>query len=420
MRTPAGGAARRPRTLARTSALTPRLTPAGSAVAYAAMVLALLGWALGSVAMTVVAAGATAALLAGALATIGVPRLDVSRAIEPARVERGMRAFGLVSVRNGGRRPSPGCIAVEVIATERPRTERTERTVHVAIPPLRAGRSVAVPYEIPTERRGALVVGPLSITRRDPFGLWLARRPVGDTVTLLVQPRVHAIDPRRGGKARHLDGPVSDTATQGVLTFHSLREYAPGDDIRRVHWKSTARTGTLMVREHVDTSLPSAVVVLDTRASCYPGDLFEEAVDVVASVVAASQSRGFPVRLVTSDGRSFVVRTGQHGQDLHDFLTTVEPEPTGDLQRAAIGVLRGREHDAITVVAGSVVAEDLAAVTSMTRGFASSALVTVRAPSDPPAPRWIGGVHLDGASAAVAVGPWRIVKPNRTTVGPAE
>ena len=78
---------------------------------------------------------------------------------------------------------------------------------------------------------------------------------MGGTVTLLVQPHVIALDPRPAGRARHLEGPVSDTgAARHAQTFHSLREYVPGDDIRRIHWRSTARTGTLMVRDHVDTS----------------------------------------------------------------------------------------------------------------------------------------------------------------------
>lgn len=393
------------------TAARPSLTPTGLAVATGAVALGVAGWALGQVALTALAGAAAAALAAGGVLTFAVPDLEVSRGIEPARVERGSRAFGLVSVRNRGRRRSGACTAVEPVATG---DGRAARTVRVDIPALRSRRRVAVSYEVPTERRGALVVGPLAIVRRDPLGLWRAERPVGEAVTLLVQPRVHAVDPRRGGRARHLEGPVSDTASSGVLTFHSLREYTPGDDVRRIHWKSSARTGTLMVREHVDTSQPSTVVVLDARAARYEPEAFEEAVDVAASVVAASQARGFPVRLVTTSGASHHVRAGQRGQDLHDALTTVALDDGGDLATAAAAVLRGREHDVLCVVSGRVDDGDLAAVTAMARGFASPSLVTVR-PADGAARRWTAGPHLDGARAGDALVPWRTVRAPRAS-----
>ena len=398
----------------------PSITPAGVVVASGAGAFALLGWSLGHGALTMIAAGAAAGLIGSWLATLSTPRLDVSRAIEPARVERGRRALGLVSVRNVGRRRSRSCTAVELITNDEPgaaASTKSSVTVRVEIPALRARRSVAVPYELPTHRRGALRVGPLAITRRDPFGLWQARRPVGDAVMLLVEPRVYPIDPRRGGRARHLEGPLSDTAPRGTLTFHSLREYTPGDDIRRVHWRSSARTGTLMVREHVDTSLPSTVVVLDTRANRYRDESFEDAVDVAASVVASSQARGFPVRLVTSSGVAFVARAGQRGQDLRDFLTTVETDGDGSLRRAAVEVLRGREHDVIAVVSGDIDGADLNDVTSMTRRFASGALVTVGAATSGTRPRWTVGLHLDGATAAEALARWQVTTTARSALG---
>lgn len=389
----------------------PTLTPTGTAVALAAVVFGSLGWALGYVALTVLAAAAAICVVAGGVSTFVVPRLAIERSIEPTRVERGSPALGLLAVRNPGRRRSRPCEAIEAIApvggTGVAADLEAAGDVVVAIPPLRPGRSVSVPYRLPTHRRGTLQVGPLAIERRDPLGLWHSRRPVGDAVTLLVQPHVIALDPRPSGRARHLDGPVSDHAPRGTQTFHSLREYTPGDDIRRIHWRSTARTGTLMVQDHVDTSEPSTVVVLDLRSARYGDDGFEEAVDVAASIVAASQERGFPVRLVTSAGASHTVRTGQRGRGLADFLTCVSPvdgPEAGDLSRAAIEVLRGREHDAITVVTGAADHADLAATSAMTRRFSRPSLVTVRAVAGE---RWRGGPHLDGPTAVAALERWQ-------------
>lgn len=391
----------------------PTPTPAGVAVVCGALALGVLGWALGYVALTVVAAAAMAGAVAGALATMAVPRLDVERVIEPPRVERGRPALGLVSVSNGARRRSRPCSAVEVIARSTS-SATVDETVDIDIPSLAGGRSVAVPYQLPTSRRGAMTVGPLAIVRRDPFGLWQARRPVGDTVTLFVQPRIHPLDPRPAGRTRHLEGPISETAPRGTMTFHSLREYTAGDDIRRVHWRSSARTGTLMVREHVDNSLPSTVVVLDTRSERYEGDTFEEAVDVAASIVAASQRRGFPVRLLTTAGEVLVSRAGQRGQNLFDFLTAVETHGGDILRRATTEVLRGRDHDAIAVVGGNLDSADLAEVTTMTRRFATTALVTLRSADDTPPLRWTDGTHLDGPTAVAALAHWRSARGTRT------
>jgi uncharacterized protein (DUF58 family) len=380
----------------------PTLRPPGVVIVCGAIGFLALGMALGYRSLVGIGlSGLTVAIMA-ALTTQSAPRLDVSRAIEPLRVERGRPAVGLVSVRNIGTKRSRPSLAIERVTNGTARSDEPATTeVLVQVPDLRVGRSVAVTYELPTQRRGALQVGPLAIAQRDPFGMWEARRPIGDTVTLLVQPRIHSLGAGRGGRTRHLDGPTSDKAPRGTSTFHSLREYTPGDDIRRVHWRTSARTGTLMVREHVDTGLPSRVVVLDTRPAVYVGDQFEEAVDVAASVVSAAQDRGFPVRLMTSAGAVYAVRAGQRGQELRDFLTTVTTEDVGSLRRATHEVMAGSERDQITIVSGNLSAGDLADVTAMTQRFAASTLVTVAA-----AVRWTAGHHLDGPTATSIFDQW--------------
>jgi uncharacterized protein (DUF58 family) len=380
----------------------PTLMPAGVVIVGGAIGFLALGMALGYRSLVTIGISGLVVAILAALTTLAAPRLDVSRAIEPLRVERGRAAMGLVSVRNVGTRRSRPCLAIERVTNGTARADEPATTeVLVEVPDLRVGRSVAVTYELPTQRRGALQVGPLAIAQRDPFGLWEARRPIGDTVTLLVQPRIHSIGAGRGGRTRHLDGPISDKAPRGTSTFHSLREYTPGDDIRRVHWKTSARTGTLMVREHVDTGLPSRVVVLDTRTSVYAGDQFEEAVDVAASVVSAAQDRGFPVRLITSGGAVYAVRAGQRGQELRDFLTTVTTDDVGSLRRVTVEVLAGGERDQITVVSGALATGDLTELTAMTQRFAVPLLVTVRA-----AVRWTAGQHLDGPTATSIFEHW--------------
>lgn len=387
--------------MSRRRGASPTLTATGGGVSITALAILALGMVLGYPALTVVGVGGIVLVVVGWFVAAGVPRLDVHREIEPARVERGQAALGLVQVRNRTRRRTRACRGVEQLP---------DGDVPVAIPALRPGRSSSVPYRLPTRRRGAVTVGPFAIVGGDPFGLWRARREVGGTALLLVRPRVHHVDPRPAGRNQHLDGPTSDSAPRGTLTFHTLREYVPGDDIRRIHWKTTARTGTLMVREHVDTSQPSTVIVLDVRRDRYVDadggtDRFEEAVDVAASLVGASQRQGFPVRFVTTTGDVHLVRAGQRGQRLADHLAAVQPADDGSLQRASVAALGGRDRDAIIVIGGRLDATDLAGVTQMSRRFGYRAVVTLR-DAAATGPLWPSGLHLDGDTAQAALARW--------------
>ncbi len=383
-----------------------RITSIGATVLTCGVAMLILGYVFGYRSLSVAGVAVLLSAIVAGVATMSVPKLDIERVIEPQRVARGNPAHGLVSVRNQQARRSRACSAVESVG---------DRSVQVAIPALGSRKSIAVSYELATNRRGELIVGPLSIQRVDPFGLFETKRTVGEKVSVLVEPNIYTLEPRPAGRLRHLEGPRSDKATQGTMTFHSLREYTLGDDIRRVHWRSSARTGTLMVKEQVDTSLPSTVVVLDTDASHYVDDLFEDAVDVVASVVAASQGRNFPVRFITTSGSTLLVRAGQRGQELRDVLSSVEPDGNGAMQNATGDVLRGHDHDTIVVVGGSLGLDDLVQVSSMARRFSTAILVTLRPAST--GHLWNGGTHLDGDSASTVLTQWQFGGTAQSSLG---
>jgi uncharacterized protein (DUF58 family) len=374
----------------------PTITPTGIIVLSAGVAMMFLGFAFGYRAFSVAGVFVVFATIIAALSTFSAPALDVDRVIEPQRVARGNPAHGLVSVKNTKAQRSRACSAFETVG---------DRSVTVAIPPLGPRRSIVVSYELSTLRRGQLLVGPLAILRQDPLGLFIASRTVGSTATVLVEPKIFPLDPRPSGRLRHLEGPRSDRSTQGTMTFHSLREYTRGDDIRHVHWRSSARTGTLMVREHVDTSLPSTVVVLDTCTDHYENDTFEDAVDIAASVVAASQARNFPLRFLTTSGVTLVVRAGQRGQELRNLLATVATDVSGSLHRTTGQVLRGHDHDTIVVITGAAKPADLVDVSAMARRFSTPILITVRPGGGP---RWNLGMHLDGANAEAALEGWQL------------
>jgi uncharacterized protein (DUF58 family) len=151
----------------------------------------------------------------------------------------------------------------------------------------------SVSYPVPTVRRGVVSVGPLQVSRRDPLGLARVLRGYGEPATVWVRPRVHTIAAVPVGLSRSMDGRV-DRIPRGSITFSALRGYVIGDDLRHVHWRTSARVGELMVREHVDTSLPRIVVLLDDRAVAHtqPGEAgestFEYACEAAASVIVAA------------------------------------------------------------------------------------------------------------------------------------
>ena len=165
-----------------------------------------------------------------------------------------------------------------------------------------SGRSAVITTDLPTDQRGVFRVGPLDVTRADPFGLVRSGEPDEGITKLWVHPVVHQLEPFPSGIARDLEGPESGEALEGGVTFHTLRDYVRGDDLRQIHWRSSARSNKLMVRHNVDTNRPRTLVVLDTRAIVYSAEAFEDAIRAAASVVVASMNRGFEFRLLTTDG----------------------------------------------------------------------------------------------------------------------
>ncbi|MFI1197597.1 DUF58 domain-containing protein [Micromonospora sp. NPDC020750] len=278
------------------------ITARGAGLLVAAVALLVAGFRFAYPELTLLGAAAAVAVGYALLVALWRPRLEVTRHADPDRVSRGEPARMALTVRNAGR-----LRAVNLLAEDR----CGERTVPVPVLRLRPGRDTTISYDVPTDRRGVVPVGPLRVTRRDPLGLVALARPYSGTVPVWVHPRIHPLAAVPRGAGRSLDGRV-DGVPHGSITFDSLREYVVGDELRRVHWRTSARVGELMVRENVDTSLPRIVVLLDDRAAAHPDpESFESACEAAASVVAAALRADLPVALLlvapeqpTGDGQS--------------------------------------------------------------------------------------------------------------------
>lgn len=284
------------------------LTRLGWGIAAASVVLYAVGVFLGYPEASVLAAGGVLAVVTALLWTLPRPSLTVRREITPLKVARGEEAGAVLHVTNTGRLRRAGMRAHDMCGTG---------TIDIELPGLRPNRAEPVTYALPTDRRGEIPVGPLRLVRADPLGLARRAREYGDRRTLLVRPRTVVLPLLPSGRNHHLEGPTTDTAPAGTVTFHALREYVVGDDLRHIHWRSSARTGTLMVRQLVDASLPQTTIVVDTNHDVYPDtDDFELAVDAAASVAAGAAGEGFPVRVMTGDGPLVETRGGPDAIEL--------------------------------------------------------------------------------------------------------
>lgn len=271
-------------------------TPLGATAAAASAVLLALGYLLGYQGAALIGMGGLAALGLAAMAIVRRPPVRLSREIYPARVSRGEPAAGMLTVENVSR-----WAGLRVDVYER----FGGQDLPIPVPFLRRSARKEIGYQLPASRRGVINVGPLSWERVDPLGLLRRRRSLAGTVPLYVHPVIHPFPLGSAFRSERWDGTASDTAAEGTITFHALREYVPGDDLRQIHWRSSARAGNLMVRKNIDPSIPRTTVLLVTARAAYPDpEMFEEAVEVAASAAAAAIRERLPATLHTSDGRS--------------------------------------------------------------------------------------------------------------------
>ncbi|MEU8819361.1 DUF58 domain-containing protein [Actinoplanes sp. NPDC048796] len=269
------------------------VTGRGAGLVVAGAGLIAVGFRYGYPDLALLGAAAVVALVCAVGFALWRPRLGVERVADPDRVARGEPARMTLTVRNTSRMR-----AANLVASDR----CGGGAVPVPLLRLRPGRDTTVDYAVPTSRRGVVPVGPLRVTRGDPLALVTLSRTYGGIAHVWVHPRIHLLRAVPAGMARSLDGRI-DKVPQGTITFDTLREYVIGDEMRRVHWRSSAKVGELMVREQLDTSEPAIVVLLDDRAVAHPevrdgvAESFEAACEAAASIVAAAVREDLPVSL---------------------------------------------------------------------------------------------------------------------------
>lgn len=215
-------------------------------------------------------------------------------------------------------------------------------------------------YDVSARRRGRYTMNGLRLQMTDLFGFWLHNRRINHATTLAVTPVVVPLAP----SGAHVYGatgetPIPQTALSGpddVL----VREYNPGDDVRRIHWPSTARSGSLMVRREEAAWDPTAWVLLDSRADVHPtgeGGVrpsFEWLVSAAASVGIRLLEDGFSVTLVDADGNRTVVAPSEHGASAAwlDPLVDVDVTEVDDLHEATTRLAQAGSENVVIALLG--------------------------------------------------------------------
>ncbi len=223
-------------------------------------------------------------------------RLRVSRVVTPARVHAGESTRIEVSAKNTGAGRTPVLHLSDPVAGTR------GARLHLA--PLRGNDTAQAAYRLPTDKRGVVNVGPLQLEIADPFGLARRRAIAAPVQSVTIYPHVDTIRVPSLGGDEDPHGAAIRTNKLGQTSeeFFALRQYVLGDDLRRVHWKSTARSQELMVRQDENPWQDRTTIALDARPGSYDEAAFERAVSAAASVAAAAFRQRHVVRVISTDG----------------------------------------------------------------------------------------------------------------------
>jgi uncharacterized protein (DUF58 family) len=271
------------------------VTPLGWAVIAGAIVALAVGYTWGWIEVIAIGWGLVVLVVMASAWLIGRGASEIELLVPASRVVVGEPAEARLIAANPGRRRFGG-VQLEVPVGN--------RVIELVLPGLPRGGAFDEQFRIPTERRGIVAVGPARTVRADPIGLMRREIVWSQSVELHVHPRTVPIEALSTGFIRDLEGSPTRDLTASDIAFHALREYVPGDDRRFIHWKSSAKTGTFMVRQFEETRRSRLMVLLDLEPGAYADEAeFELAVSAAASVGARAIRDARTVSFVVSSRR---------------------------------------------------------------------------------------------------------------------
>ena len=288
--------------------------------------LALAAWLFGIQELYCLAVAAVVMAI-GARLWVDLRRweLQISRVVHPSRVSAGQEARVELAVYNPDERPSPPVEARDPF-------EGGRRWARFAIAPLDSGEVRTSSYRLPSTRRGVYRLGPLELRLSDPLGLATTSRVTALESSLTVHPYYELVPLRGVSTHRDYDRRLSTPVLgKGGNEFYMLREYVPGDDLRHVHWPTTARMDNLVIRQPESLRRGRLTVVADLRRGVVDDESVESVLSAVASLAMSGLRAGLQVRVVTTAGWDSGHGTGRgHGPALLDGMAAAvihRPQP---------------------------------------------------------------------------------------------
>ncbi len=366
-------------------------------------------------------------------------RLGLSRTVAPATVSAGQEAQVRLGLSCQGSAGGGILLLEEQLPSTLGRRPRfmLDRAV---------GRwSREMTYRVRPPMRGHYLLGPMTVRVVDPLGMVESYRSFTSHGDLLVTPRVVTLPPIALTGAWTGSGDNRPRAFAGGSPEDvTIRDYRRGDDLRRVHWRSSARTGQLMVRREEQPWQSRATVFVDNRHRAHRGvgaaSSFEQAVSVAASVAIHLVGRGYRVRLTTADPAGPQVQQWhEHGVTASEAAPLLESLAVlGQTDRLRIDTgWAGPQHGGLLVaVLGSCTTADSGALrrlrhsadhalalqldTSARRGTASSA-AGPRSAGEPLDATWLIADGWRATTVRPGDAPdaaWRALAPARAAATP--
>jgi len=311
-------------------------------------------------------------LLSGIGASRTRYRLSCSRRVVPTRVPVGQAAEMTIRLTNVTRLRTGLLLAEDTVPYALGSKPR------FVLDGIGRGGSHDFRYQVRSDARGKYVIGPLRVRVADSFGLVEINRAFASTSTLTVIPKVIPLTraPLAGTWLGGDEGRRSIAASGDDDT--APRPYQTGDPLRRVHWRSTARYGELMVRREEQHWRNTATLFLDTRRLAHgTAASFELAVSAAASIGVHLAEEGFDARLVTEAG--LIPRQGSFHDTLLDTLAVVRPANSAALH-GGLGALRVAGGQIVAVLGAMTREEAVELAATRSGGAQAMALVLGSSP----------------------------------------
>ena len=357
----------------------------------------VFGYGLGWLELVVAAWAGLVLLVVAVLYLVGRTRLQVALSLPQRRTVVGEPVTGELVVVNPTRLRTLG-VTLEVPVGA--------GLAEILVPAIPARDERRQDFTVPATRRGVVTVGPVRTVRADPLGLVRREHVWTAASELFVHPKTIGIPSMSTGFVGDLEGNPTRELSTSDISFHALREYSAGDERRHIHWKSSAKTGTYMVRQFEQTKRSHLVIALSLASVDYASeDEFEMAVSVAGSLGARAIRDTRDVSVIVSESTTefakrkvFAVKSLStiSRNRLLDELALVEHSPAAlplvDVARVAGGRVPGVSLAFIICGSGTTSTELRAASTKFPVGV--EVIAVVCDPETNPGLRQVAGLSV--------------------------